>query len=219
MECLRPDGNACGLSRSREKESAVRYSDACGSEPDAVEPIGDVVELAQRGEGDAWRTLIDRCLPIIRAVGHRYRLPGSDIDDMTQIVCLKLFENLDDIRTPQALPGWIVTTARRECLRLVRRQSQLMLMPSVDELDGRETHGNDADLLRAELAQALREGLAELTHTQRDLLLLLTDGQPHSYREIGRLLAMPVGSIGPTRARGLARLRRSPAVVQYLAAS
>ena len=195
------------------------YSDACGSESDAVEPIGDVVELAQRGEGDAWRTLIDRCLPIIRAVGHRYRLPGSDVDDMTQIVCLKLFENLDDIRTPQALPGWIVTTARRECLRLVRRQSQLMLMPSVDELDGRETDGNDADLLQAELAQALREGLAELTHTQRDLLLLLTDDQPHSYREIGRMLAMPVGSIGPTRARGLARLRQSPAVVQYLAAS
>ena len=195
------------------------YSDACGSESDAVEPIGDVVELAQRGEGDAWRTLIDRCLPIIRAVGHRYRLPGSDVDDMTQIVCLKLFENLDSIRTPQALPGWIVTTARRECLRLVRRQSQLMLMPSVDELDGRETHGNDSDLLQAELAQALREGLAELTHTQRDLLLLLTDDQPHSYREIGRMLAMPVGSIGPTRARGLARLRQSPAVVQYLAAS
>ena len=195
------------------------YSDACASESDAVVPIGDVVELAQRGEGDAWRTLIDRCLPIIRAVGHRYRLPGSDVDDMTQIVCLKLFENLDNIRTPQALPGWIVTTARRECLRLVRRQSQLTLMPSVDELDGRETYGNDADLLRAELAQALREGLAELTHTQRDLLLLLTDDQPLSYREIGRLLAMPVGSIGPTRARGLARLRQSPAVVQYLEAS
>ena len=87
------------------------------------------------------------------------------------------------------------------------------------ELDGRETHGNDADLLQAELVQALREGLAELTHTQRDLLLLLTDDQPHSYREIGRMLAMPVGSIGPTRARGLARLRQSPAVVQYLAAS
>jgi RNA polymerase sigma factor (sigma-70 family) len=208
-----------GYSRCREKESAVCYSDACGSESDADEPIGDVVELAQRGEGDAWRTLIDRCLPIIRAVGRRYRLPGSDVDDMTQIVCLKLFENLDNIRTPQALPGWIVTTARRECLHLVRRQSQLMLMPSVDELDDRETHGNDADLLRAELAQALREGLAELTRTQRDLLLLLTDDQPYSYREIGRLLAMPVGSIGPTRARGLARLRRSPAVVQYLAAS
>jgi len=196
----------------------VWFSDASTSESDSIDSIGDVVELARRGEDDAWRTLIDRYLPIIRAVGRGYRLPGSDVDDVIQIVCLRLFENLGGIRTPQALPAWIVTTARRECLRLVRRRSQFILMDSVDELDDPEPHGVDADLLRAELAQTLRDGLAELTSAQRDLLLLLADDQPHSYREIGRLLAMPIGSIGPTRARGLTRLRRSPAIARYIAA-
>lgn len=197
----------------------MSYSVANISASGAVEPIEDMVELARCGDDDAWRALIDRCVPIIRAVGREYRLPGSDIDDVTQIVSLRLFENLNRIRTPQALPSWIITTARREYLRLGRRQSQFIPMGSMDEQNGHESHDIDTDVLRAELAQALRDGLAELTPIQRDLLLLLANEQPHSYREIGSLLAMPIGSIGPTRARGLARLRRSPAVAQYLAAS
>ena len=195
------------------------YSVANISKSGAVEPIGDMVELARLGDDDAWRALIDRCAPLIRSVGHGYRLTGSDVDDVTQIVWLRLFENLNRIRTPQAVPAWIITTARRECLRLVRRQSQFIPTTSMDEQNDRESHDIDADVLRAELAQALWDGLAELTPIQRDLFLLLADEQPHSYREIGSLLAMPIGSIGPTRARGLKRLRRSPAVAQYLAAS
>ena len=196
----------------------MRLSDATASTSDPDESLSDVVELDRRGEDEAWRTLIDRYRPIIGAVGRGYRLPGNDVDDLVQIVCLRLFENLGRIRMPQALPAWIVTTARRECLRLVRRRGQLIPVDSVAELEGHETRAVDADLLRAELAQALRAGLTELTRTQRDLLLLLADDRPYSYQEIGRLLAMPIGSIGPTRARGLTRLRRSPAVARYLAA-
>jgi RNA polymerase sigma factor (sigma-70 family) len=129
---------------------------------------------------------MNRYRPIIRAVCRGYRIPGSDVDDVIQTVCLRLLENLGRIHTPQALPAWIIITTRRECLRFVRRRSQLIPMDSMDELDGHETHGIDADLLRAELAEAVRDGLAELTRTQRDLLLLLADDQPHSYREIGR---------------------------------
>lgn len=193
------------------------FSDA-SAQPGLGEAVGDIVELACRGEDGAWRTLIDRCRPIIRSVCRGFRLPGSDVDDVVQTVCLRLFENLGRIHTPQALPAWIVTTARRECLLLVRRRGQFVPTDSMDELDGHETHGIDADLLRAELAGVVRDGLAELTRTQRDLLLMLADDQPHSYREIGCVLAMPIGSIGPTRARGLQRLRRSPAVARYIAA-
>lgn len=196
----------------------MSFSDVSASQSGLVESIGDVVELARRGEHDAWRTLINRYRPIIRAVCRGYRLQGSDIEDVIQTVYLRLFEHLGRIRTPQALPAWIVTTTRRECLRLLRRQSRFIPMDSVDVLDGHETHGIDADLLRAELAAVLRDGLAELTRTQRDLLLLLAQDQPRSYQEIGRLLTMPIGSIGPTRARGLTRLRRSRAVARYMAA-
>jgi DNA-directed RNA polymerase specialized sigma24 family protein len=72
----------------------------------------------------------------------------------------------------------------------------------------------DDGLLRAETAAAVRRGLAELSPTQRRLLELLASEPDLSYREIGGLLNMPVGSIGPTRARGLARLGTSRAVLE-----
>lgn len=192
---------------------------ASESVSDAAEFFAELVLLARRGDKRAWRTLIDMCKPIIGTVARSYRLPGCDIDDVVQIVCLALFEHLGGIREPRAVPAWVITVARRESMRLVRGQRKVVLVDGFDEIDDLKRQDVDADLLRAELAQALRAGLTDLPRTQRTLLLLLTDGQQRSYREIGDLLAIPIGSIGPTRARGLARLRRSPTVSRYLAAS
>jgi RNA polymerase sigma factor (sigma-70 family) len=74
----------------------------------------------------------------------------------------------------------------------------------------------DAALLRAERHQALRDALAELSPNHRELLLLLVTDPPISYREISRLLGIPIGSIGPTRARCLERLRATPPLRAFL---
>ena len=158
--------------------------------------------LAPESQG-AWNDLVDRFLPLVTGVIRKFRLPMSDADDVNQTVWLRLVEHLDDIREPRALPGWLVTTARNESLRIIRLrgrdtptdpQSAIMERPD-------ETPDMDADLLGDERAQALREGLEELPEGRRRLLLLLMADPPLSYDEISNKLGIPIGSIGPTRAR------------------
>ena len=77
----------------------------------------------------------------------------------------------------------------------------------------------DEELLRAERRQALREGFAQLPPRCQALLALLTADPPMSYREVAERLGVPVGSIGPTQARCLRRLRECPAIAEFLGAS
>jgi RNA polymerase sigma factor (sigma-70 family) len=178
----------------------------------------DVIELvarARHGERRALSTLLERYLPFIRAVARGYRLNDADVEDVGQTVCLRLIEHLDRIREAGALPAWVITTARNECLRLARHHRRTIPVDPLNEAKRdtiAEDHNDlDANLLHAEQARAFRDILAHLPQRQRDLLLLLIDDQPRSYREIGQLLAMPIGSIGPTSARGVARLRATRA--------
>jgi RNA polymerase sigma factor (sigma-70 family) len=179
----------------------------------------ELVAAARAGDQPAWYALLDRYLPLVRAVARAHRLADSDVDDVVQTVCLRLVEHLDRIRDPSALPGWLAVTARRESLRLIRGQRRTVPVAHFEELyDDRAGRPDpDTNLLRAELAGAVRAGLSQLPRKQRALLLLISDSEPRSYREIEKLLAMPIGSIGPTIARGLTRLRATPTVRAYLA--
>lgn len=180
----------------------------------------DLVEAAARGDQDGWDEIVQRYLPLVFSVTRRYRLSNKDAEDVSQTVWLRLVEHLDTIREPRALPMWIATTTRNEALRLVtahRRTAPVdPLGPSA--LDGEASSAElDEELLRAERQQAMRDGLAELEPRHRELLLLLVADPPLSYEAIGARLGMPVGSIGPTRARCLARLRDTSAMQMFLA--
>jgi RNA polymerase sigma factor (sigma-70 family) len=70
----------------------------------------------------------------------------------------------------------------------------------------------DEDLLRQESRQAVRTALGELSEDHRTLLLLVFADPKMSYGQIGRTLGIPTGSIGPTRARCLKKLKNSSAV-------
>lgn len=204
-----------GQQNGRSADSATRTTPA---EVDVVE----LVDAARHGDGWAWDELVGRFLPLVRTVARGYRLDDSDVDDVAQIVWLRLFEHLVRIREPRALPKWIITTTRHESGRLGRKRTMTTSMDSMSEAAGdlpSECPEVDTGLLRAEQARALRAGLDELPATQRDLLLLLVAEPPVSYREISRRLGIPVGSIGPTRARGLARLGATSAVRSYRSGS
>jgi RNA polymerase sigma factor (sigma-70 family) len=181
--------------------------------------ITELVTRARAGNHEAWTALVEHFHPLVRAVARGYRLAESDVDDVGQNVWLLVVEHVDRIREPKALPAWLITTARRESLRLIRQQRRATPVdPFVDvpETESAADDDVDARLLRIEEARVLRQGLDELPPIQRDLLLLLTSEPMPSYREISSVLTMPIGSIGPTRARGLARLRTTPAVREYL---
>jgi len=186
-----------------------------------MEAGGDVASLvvaAKRGDEEAWNAIVQRYLPLVYSVTRAHRLSQRDAEDVNQTVWLRLIEHLDDIREPRALPKWIMTTTKHECLRLSRsRQREISVDPLMDSsLEATEQCEIDADMLRAERHQVLRDALAELSPRHRELLLLLVADPPISYREISRLLDIPIGSIGPTRARCLERLRATPAMSAFL---
>ena len=205
------------VSETTAPDSALPETDA----PDPRGQLDDLVAGARRGERWAWEALVERYRPLVRAVASGYRLNVRDVEDIDQTVWLRLVENLDRIREPRALPKWLITTAANESRRLTRARQRTLLIGVLDEPveeNGAEAPGApDTDLLRRELAQTVQKGLAELPVAQQQLLRLLTGERQLSYREISRILVIPVGSIGPTRARGLARLRATVAVREYVA--
>lgn len=187
---------------------------------DQTADVAALVQGARHGDQQAWDELVERFLPLVSALIARHRLRGHDADDVNQTVWLRLVEHLGDLREPRALPGWIVTTTRHECLRVIDRSRRTLAVDplSAPQFDRPDEQGAlDEDLLTLERQQALRAALAELPDDRRELLTLLLADPPLPYREVSRLLGIPVGSIGPTRARALEQLRNSNALRGFLA--
>lgn len=180
--------------------------------------VTSLVTRARNGDKQAWDRLVERYAPLIWSACRRYRLGGADAEDVGQAVWLRLVEHLDDLRNPDALPGWLSTTTRRECCRLLHAKGKLadgqVLENMPDEQDAMAEH----DLLAAERNAALREAFARLPQGHQRLLAMLITDPPVPYREISARLGIPVGSIGPKRHRYLDRLRRDPAIARLISA-
>ncbi|MCW2610153.1 MAG: hypothetical protein QOC93_2562 [Actinomycetota bacterium] len=173
-------------------------------------PVAVLVARARAGEQTAWDALIDRYGPTVLAVCRRYRMSEADAADVRQTVWLTLLEKLPQLREPEALPGWLVTTTRRECLRVLQLGRRGISLSDRDVPDLSEDADVDRELLRAERHAALRAAFAELPSRCRQLLRMVMSSPPMPYEEISRTLGIPVGSIGPTRARCLSKLREFP---------
>lgn len=174
-----------------------------------------VVALVTRAAGsdqEAWNELVNRYAPLVWAICNRYRLSNHDIEDVGQNVWLLLVEQLGKLREPAALPGWLATTTKRECLRVLGTAQRLGT-----RLDDTQEFADDVmideEILRAERDAGLRTAFAELPPRCRQLMSMLISDPPHSYAEISATLGIPMGSIGPQRARCLDRLRQSDALI------
>jgi RNA polymerase sigma factor (sigma-70 family) len=168
-----------------------------------------LVAAAAAGDPQAWSRLIDRYAVLIRSVCRAHRLADADGDDVAQLTWLRAVEHIGRLRDPDRFGAWIATTARHECLRVLRGGRRLV--PTADEIQGplfAEHADPDETALSAERRAAVRTALAALPPRQRTLLRLLHSESAPSYEAIGSALGMPVGSIGPTRGRALERLRR-----------
>lgn len=177
--------------------------------------------VARVGNGDqwAWDELVERYSPLVWSICFRYRLTRQDIDDIGQSVWLLLVEQIGAIREPPALPGWIATTTKRECLRALRtsRRHDHGALPSEDQMPADDADAViDHEIIVAERDAALRAAFAELPQNCRELLSMLISDPPRNYADISATLGIAVGSIGPTRARCLDRLRRSPYLPAFL---
>ncbi|HMH38770.1 MAG TPA: sigma-70 family RNA polymerase sigma factor [Streptosporangiaceae bacterium] len=181
--------------------------------------VSDLVARAKDGDRQAWDALIERYAPLIWSICRRHRLGRADADDVGQSVWLRLVDQLDRVRDPAALPGWLATTARRECLRVLcatQGPRATMYALDVESLPDERTGRADQGLLAAERQAALREAFDQLPPNGKQLISLLIADPPLPYADISARLGIPVGSIGPNRSRYLDKMRRHPAVAALI---
>jgi RNA polymerase sigma factor (sigma-70 family) len=180
-----------------------------------------LVVAARDGDQHAWNAIVERYAPLVWAVCRRHDLSRLDIDDVGQSVWLKLVEHLADIREPAALPGWIATTTRNECLRVLRTSRSREQAEHLAEPEGFSEGGFaeiEQELERAQRHVALRVAFRELRPRCQELLSQLFQEPRPAYRDISATLGMKIGSIGPSRERCLAELRRCPALAALIEA-
>jgi RNA polymerase sigma factor (sigma-70 family) len=178
----------------------------------------ELVERCRAGQQPAWNTLVRRYQRLIYTVPRRAGLSEDQAADVFQVVFSRLFDHLDRLADPSRLQAWLVTTAKRESLRVLEQSRRVVdLTPARgDEDDGTDPLDRFAadsplpeDLL-GDLQQQdlLRRAVAQLDDRSRQFIeLLFLQDEPLPYSEIAARLGIAEGSIGPTRARCLEKLR------------
>jgi RNA polymerase sigma factor (sigma-70 family) len=182
----------------------------------------DLVAGASSGDSGAWDALVDRYAPLVRSICRKYQLGPTDADDVAQSVWLHLVDHLDHIRNAAALPGWLATTTRRECWRVMRtsRAPHLVFFePNADYRRDEQSGAPDQHLLEAERHAAVHEAVTHLPREGQALIAMLIADPPLPYAEISAKLGLPIGSIGPTRSRYLDKIRRYPAIAALIDAA
>ncbi len=184
-----------------------------------MEDVARQVEAARQGDAAAWRALVDGHTGLVWSIVRGFRLDDDTARDVYQTVWLRLAEHLDRIREPGRLAGWLGQTTRNECVGVVRQRSRIVLSDEPEQVRG---GGELMDLAawvepgsrleRDETRAAVAAAFNRLGERCQELLRLLVCDPPVSYELISETLDIPVGSIGPTRARCLQTLRSTPEI-------
>jgi RNA polymerase sigma factor (sigma-70 family) len=170
--------------------------------------LGELVEAATAGDRRAWTAIVEQFTARVRRVARSCSLAPHDVDDVEPATWMRLLEGIGSIHNPAALGAWLETTARRESLRAIGRNARER--PVDEDLLVNEPVEPVAEsrVVASERRAAVNAALERLPVHQRQLLTLLVSEPSPLYGEISSSLKMPIGSIGPTRARAIARLRR-----------
>jgi RNA polymerase sigma factor (sigma-70 family) len=169
--------------------------------------VAEVVAAAAGGDEQAWDELYRRYHRMIAGVAHTWGCAAADLPDVEQAVWARLVVNIGRLRQPDAIAGWLAVVTRRECTRLgssrphtVQVDEETAPLPTVDDEPL-------VTVLHAERRAAVRRAVATLPARRRTLLETMLDHPDEDYDQLAVRLSMPVGSIGPTRRRGLDELR------------
>lgn len=179
---------------------------ARGRLPD--ERIAELVSSASAGDQRAWNSLVQQFGGMVWAVARAHRLRDADAADVSQATWLRLLENFGALKEPARVGAWLATTARRECLRVLRDGERRLLYGDDAPEHASPDLSPDGVVVLSERDEALWRSFSRLRPSDQALLrLLMADPRP-PYEEISAALDMPIGSIGPTRQRALERLRQ-----------
>lgn len=188
------------------------------SEPVPADDSAELVGRIRAGDGTAWRELVDRYEPLLRRLARQYRLSGQDTEDAIQLTWLRCLEHIDQLTHADRVRGWLATVCRRESLRLAtkRRREIVLGEQTVTRLvdEGQEERDPCAEMARRDEYDRLSRAITALPERQRLVLIELLKEESRSYLDLSRRLGLPVGSIGPTRQRAIARLRQDPRLAE-----
>jgi RNA polymerase sigma factor (sigma-70 family) len=204
-----PDSQAPAASAARHPQHPLPGTPATPAGQDPGTPPAQLVRLAAAGNQRAWERLVDRYSRLIATITGQFGLTGDDAADIAQTTWLRLAGHIGRIEHPERAGSWLATTTRNECLRLLAARKKQALARQALLSAGPPGQGPAADeaLLAAARAREVRAAMALLPHRWQRLLEMLTADPPAPYAVISAELSLPPGSIGPTRARCLARLR------------
>ncbi len=187
----------------------------------APDDDASLVARCRQGDGSAWTALVLRYQRLVYAIVRRFGDDEHAAADVFQTVFSRLLQHLPQLADPSRLQAWIVTTTRREALLQRKRARRTVSMHrrvdgeaddagwSADWEPADAADGPEQQLDALQQLHAVRLALERMDARCRQLLGLLftDDDQRVPYEEVARRLGLPVGSIGPTRARCLGKLR------------
>ncbi|MEU0171441.1 RNA polymerase sigma factor [Streptomyces iakyrus] len=176
---------------------------------------GALVRAAADGDAAAWKALVEGLSPLVWSVVRAHRLSDADAHEVYQTAWFRFAQHLGRIREPGKAGAWLASTARHECLKVIRNSQRLTLTDDPRLLDRVSEDGTpEQSLLDSEEAAAQSERVRrlwqefeELGERCRQLLRVLMATPPPSYQDVSAALGIAVGSIGPLRQRCLRRLR------------
>ena len=180
----------------------------------------ELVKAAAGGDSRAWDAIVERYAGMVWAVCRGCGLSRSDAAEVSQTTWLRLVERLGSIHDPERLGSWLAVTARRESWHVSRRSGRIIPTDTEAALYDREADEDiDHGILARERQDLLRQAFDTLHPRCQRLLRLLTADPAPAYVDVAAALDIPIGSIGPTRARRLDCLRKRGVDLMQLVAS
>ena len=179
-----------------------------------VDSDGDLIRRCRQGSAGAWHQLLNKYERLVYSIPLRYGLSRDDAADIAQITFTILIQSLDGLAEDSRLGPWLATVARRHTWRLLERNRREAASERLEGTDIAESAvllgKSDAESIEHwELTEWLDAGLSKISEPCRKLLLALYfQPERSSYAEVAERLDMPVGSIGPSRARCIRRLKQ-----------
>jgi len=179
-----------------------------------VKQDSTLVKECLSGNRKAWEILVERYSRLIYSIALRRGLGEEDAADVFQTVCVKLLANLEKLKNDQHLIGWMITTAKYECSHLLRQKYRQHTSLSQDTGNSKLENIVAEDelpmdqIIQLQEEDMVRQAVEELGPRCQQLInMLYLSTPPLSYAEVAAQLDVPVGSIGPTRARCLKTLK------------
>jgi RNA polymerase sigma factor (sigma-70 family) len=170
--------------------------------------MASLMRAARQGSEDALGQIVTELSPLLWQVARSAGLSSGDAEDVLQTVWMRLVAHLEEIQSATALTAWLVTTTKREAWRVRaagRRQVPADQISFAELPD--EGPGSEEQVIVHEQRRALWAAIGRLSARCQELLRIVAFAPRTDYATVAAALGMPVGSIGPTRGRCLAKLR------------